>query len=153
MWNSMGEYAKQVGSFFILVGVQSAAILLFKVCQKDGKYTFNPASSVALTELCKLALAGSLHYQYVSSSKKPFFENVNTKIVVNYLGLSFLYTVNNQLSFYVLEIADPATMVLGKSVAPYLTAIFLSIMQQPRKNPSRRAASLLKSRLTRRLRP
>ena len=35
----MGEYAKQVGSFFILVGVQSAAILLFKVCQKDGKYT------------------------------------------------------------------------------------------------------------------
>ena len=130
MWNSMGEYAKQVGSFFILVGVQSAAILLFKLCQKDGKYTFNPASSVALTELCKLALAGSLHYQYVSSSKKPFFENVNTKIVVNYLGLSFLYTVNNQLSFYCLELADPGSMALGKSIAPYLCALLLRLNGQ-----------------------
>ena len=80
--------------------------------------------------MCKLALAGSLHYQYVSSSKKPFFENVNTKIVVNYLGLSFLYTVNNQLSFYCLELADPGSMALGKSIAPYLCALLLRLNGQ-----------------------
>ena len=73
----LSEYFKQLASFTILVVVQSTAILLFKLCQRDGKYTFNPASSVALTEVCKLALAASLHYQYVSSAKKPLFENVN----------------------------------------------------------------------------
>ena len=109
----------------ILVVVQSTAILLFKLCQKDGKYTFNPASSVALTEVCKLLLAGSLHYQYVSTSKKPFFENVNSRIVLHYLGLSTLYTINNQLSFYCLEVADPGSMALGKSIAPYLCALLL----------------------------
>lgn len=79
MWSSLGEYAKQLGSFTILVVVQSTAILLFKLCQRDGKYTFNPASSVCLTELCKLVLASSLHYQQVSTTKKPFFENVNVR--------------------------------------------------------------------------
>ena len=39
-----------------------------------------------------------------------------TKIVLHYLGLSALYTFNNQLSFYCLELADPGSMSLGKSV-------------------------------------
>eukprot|EP00900_Chrysochromulina_parva_P017430 jgi/Chrpa1/25689/Chrysochromulina_OHIO_Genome00016289-RA len=59
---ALTEYAKQLGAFMTLVVVQATAILLFKLCQNDGKYTFNPASSVALTEMCKLLLAGSLHY-------------------------------------------------------------------------------------------
>ena len=66
----LSEYMQQVGAFFVLVVVQSAAILLFKLCQQNGKYTFNPASSVALTEMCKLVLAGTLHYNHVLSSKK-----------------------------------------------------------------------------------
>ena len=145
----LSHYAKQLGAFTILVVVQATAILLFKLCQQDGKYTFNPASSVALTEVCKLVLAFSLHYQYVQSAKKPFWEGVSVrtrqhlltptphsctyspcscpinascacvgqpKIVVHYLGLSTLYTFNNQLSFYCLEVADPGSMALGKSV-------------------------------------
>ena len=35
--------------------------------------------SVALTEVCKLALAASLHYQSVQAAKKPFFENVSVR--------------------------------------------------------------------------
>lgn len=126
----MSEYAKQLGAFVILVVVQSTAILLFKVCQVGGAYTFNPASSVALTEVCKLALAGTLHFQYVSSSGEPFWKGVNTKIVVHYFFLSALYTANNQLSFYVLEVADPGSMSLGKSVAPYLCAVLLMFSGQ-----------------------
>jgi hypothetical protein len=110
--------------------VQSTAILLFKLCQKDGKYTFNPASSVALTEICKLILASTLHYQSVTSSKKGFWEGVTPKIVINYFGLSLLYTINNQLSFYCLEIADPGSMALGKSIAPYLCALLLRLNGQ-----------------------
>ena len=36
---------------------------------------------------------------------------MNTRIVLHYFGLSLLYTINNQLSFYVLEVADPGTML------------------------------------------
>jgi hypothetical protein len=72
----LSHYAKQLGAFFTLVVVQAAAILLFKLCQQNGTYTFNPASSVALTEMCKLLLAFTLHAQYVQTSKKPFWENV-----------------------------------------------------------------------------
>ena len=75
----VGLYVKQLGAFVTLVIVQATAILLFKLCQQNGKYTFNPASSVALTELCKLGLAFTLHYQYVQTSKKPFWENVSVR--------------------------------------------------------------------------
>ena len=36
--------------------------------------------------------------------------------MIHYFGLSALYTFNNQLSFYALEVADPGSMSLGKSV-------------------------------------
>jgi len=124
---ALTEYAKQLGAFMTLVVVQATAILLFKLCQNDGKYTFNPASSVALTEMCKLLLAGSLHYNHVASSKKPLWEGVSPKIVFHYLGLSMMYTINNQLSFYCLELADPGSMALGKSIAPYLCALLLRL--------------------------
>lgn len=94
----------QIGVFVLLVCVQTFAILLFKLCQVNGAYTFSPASSVALTELCKLLLAGTIHGQSVRSSGKPFFENVSIRMVLHYVGLSALYTANNQLSFYVLEV-------------------------------------------------
>ena len=124
------HYVIQVGVFVLLVCVQTFAILLFKLCQVNGAYTFSPASRVALTELCKLTLAGMLHTQSVRSSGKPFFENVSVRMVLHYLGMSVLYTANNQLSFYVLEVADPGTMSLGKSVAPYLCALLLRFTGQ-----------------------
>jgi len=128
--SGLGLYAKQLGAFVTLVIVQATAILLFKLCQQNGKYTFNPASSVALTEVCKLVLAFSLHYQYVQSSKKPFWEHVSPRIILHYVGLSTLYTINNQLSFYCLEVADPGSMALGKSVSPYLCALLLRLNGQ-----------------------
>ena len=124
------HYVIQVGVFVLLVCVQTFAILLFKLCQVNGAYTFSPASSGALTELCKLTLAGMLHAQSVRSSGKPFFENVSVRMVLHYLAMSALYTANNQLSFYVLEVADPGTMSLGKSVAPYLCALLLRFTGQ-----------------------
>jgi len=127
---ALSAYAKQLAAFMVLVVVQATAILLFKLCQRDGKYTFSPASSVALTELCKLALALALHYQHISSSKRPFWEGMSIRIAVHYFGLSLLYTINNQLSFYCLEIADPGSMALGKSIAPYLCALLLRLHGQ-----------------------
>ena len=58
---------------------------------------------------------------------RPHAWRAQTKIVLHYLGLSALYTLNNQLSFYCLEIADPGSMALGKSIAPYLCALLLRV--------------------------
>ena len=35
------RYALQIGSFCTLVAVQSTALLLFKICQVGGTYTFS----------------------------------------------------------------------------------------------------------------
>ena len=77
----VSNYLQQLGAFVLLVGVQTFAILLFKLCQVNGAYTFSPASSVALTELCKLALALLLHWRFRDQSKL-FFENVSPRMVV-----------------------------------------------------------------------
>lgn len=124
------HYVQQLGAFCLLVVVQSFAILLFKLCQVSGRYTFSVPSSVCLTEVCKLVLAASFHYAYVTKERKPLFENVTPRIVLHYLGLALLYTLNNQLSFYALEVADPGTLSLGKSLAPYLCALALRIVGQ-----------------------
>ena len=129
--SSTSQYALQLGSFFTLVAVQSTALLLFKVCQVQGSYTFSPASNVALTEMCKLALASSLHVAYINKARdegspgRGYLDGLSVKIVLNYLGLALLYTVNNQLTFLCFEVADPGSYALGKSVAPYLCALML----------------------------
>mmetsp|Transcript_25081 Transcript_25081/g.54783 ORF Transcript_25081/g.54783 Transcript_25081/m.54783 type:complete len:360 (+) Transcript_25081:235-1314(+) len=123
-------YAQQMLAFCTLVGVQSTAILLYKLCQVNGKYSFSPSSSVALTEVCKLCLALLLHARYVRVSGKRFFEGVSTRMVLHYFGLSAMYTINNQMSFYVLVVADPGSLALGKSVAPYLCALLLQLTGQ-----------------------
>lgn len=119
------QYAKQLGAYGVLVVVQTFALLLYKLCQQNGTYTFNPASSVALTEICKLLISLSLHAHHTYTRRSPLFENVNAQIVLHYIGLSTLYTINNQLTFHCMEFADPGSIVLGKSTTPYLCAVIL----------------------------
>ena len=127
------HYALQIGSFCTLVAVQSTALLLFKICQVGGTYTFSPASNVALTEMCKLGLASSLHISYVNRSRsegspsKGYLDGLSWRICLHYFGLAVLYTVNNQLTFLCFELADPGSYALGKSVAPYLCAVMLRL--------------------------
>jgi len=124
------DYMLQLVWFFALVFVQSTAILLYKLCQVDGKYEFSPASNVAMTEICKLCLATMLHWQYCRREAKAWWSGVNPKIIIHYCLLSLLYTVNNQLSFYVLLVADPGSMALGKSISPYMCAALLRFSGQ-----------------------
>ncbi len=127
------RYALQIGSFCTLVAVQSTALLLFKICQVGGTYTFSPASNVALTEMCKLGLASSLHISHVNKARsegspsKGYLDGLSVRICLHYFGLAALYTVNNQLTFLCFELADPGSYALGKSVAPYLCAVMLRL--------------------------
>lgn len=122
--------AVQVVAFFTLVVVQSTAILLFKLAQVNDEFAFSASSNVALTELVKLFLALSFHGLDVSRDHAELVPEVSPSMVLHYFGLSALYTSNNILTFYVLELADPGTLSLFKSVAPYLCAIFLRFTGQ-----------------------
>ena len=103
-WGSMSSYGTQIGSFVVLVCVQSVAILLFKLCQTSGSYSFSPASCVAMTEACKLALAVTLHSRHVKATGVDPFKGVTPRICAHYFFLAVLYTINNQLTFYALEV-------------------------------------------------
>jgi len=107
------------------------AILLFKLVQVQHAYTFSPASSVALTQLLKLALAACLHARYMRSEPgRTWAQGISCRIIIHCVGLATVYMVNNQLTFAILAIVDPGTFSLGKSVSPYLVAIILRTLGQ-----------------------
>ena len=118
-------YSLQIASFVALVALQTTAILLFKVCQEHGAYTFSPASSIAMTEMLKFFIAGTLHTRHVKETGEDLLKGVSLPIILNYAGLSALYTLNNYITFEVHTIADPGSYTLGKSVTPYLVAVML----------------------------
>jgi len=120
----------QIVAFFTLVVVQSVAILLFKLAQTGGAYTFSPASAVALTELVKLALAATSHALDVRRTGDEWFAGLSVAIMLHYFGLSCLYTTNNILTFFIIQQADPGTLSLFKSIAPYMCAMLLRLAGQ-----------------------
>ncbi|KAJ1632345.1 nucleotide-sugar transporter-domain-containing protein [Pavlovales sp. CCMP2436] len=122
--------AMQLVAFFTLVTVQSGAILLFKLAQIGGGYSFSPASSVCLTEMVKFTIAFGSHALEVRRTGDDWFPDLSWPIIGHYFGLSILYTINNILTFYVLEEADPGTLSLFKSIAPYLCAMLLRLTGQ-----------------------
>lgn len=121
----MSAYGQQCASFCVLVSTMTVAMLLFKLCQVGGAYTFSPASSVALTELSKLALALGLHALSGARTAEAWREGVDRRVLLHYVGLSAAYTFNNQMAFYILRVADPGSLALAKSTAPYLVALML----------------------------
>ena len=121
----LSSWGLQIGSFLVLTVVQAGAITLFRICQTSGAYEFSPASSVALTEVCKLGLAVTLHAKHVHETGAQPLANLSPRIVLHYFGLALCYTVNNQLTFYCLQMVDPGSFALGKSLAPYLVALLL----------------------------
>ena len=125
-FGNMSAYAQQTGAFCVLVATMVVAMLLFKLCQVGGTYTFSPASSVALTEMCKLALALFLHARINGArDAAAWSEGVTARVLVHYALLSAGYTANNQMAFYILRSADPGSLALFKSTAPYLVALML----------------------------
>jgi UDP-sugar transporter A1/2/3 len=57
-----------------------------------------------MTEACKLALAVTLHSRHVKATGVDPFKGVTPRICAHYFFLAVLYTINNQLTFYALEV-------------------------------------------------
>ena len=121
-------------SFTVLIIMHTAAYLTFKAVQSDGHYTFSPASSVTFTEALKLVLALTLHQLTKSTpagaKKTEPAPPLSRGLVWKSALLATMYTANNIMTFYALEWADPGTLILFKSLAPFLCALLLRFTGQ-----------------------
>lgn len=108
---------KQLLAFVSLVVIQGSNILFFKLSGTGGKYLYNTASAIAITEFVKLAMSVMLFFR-----EKIAVPSVPAATVRGYVILAIIYCVNNQLTFWLLSTLGAGQLQMGKSVAPMLTA-------------------------------
>ncbi|GAB5357804.1 hypothetical protein AAMO2058_000405900 [Amorphochlora amoebiformis] len=121
--NNQGQNAVQKSmsmkmvAFFGLVIVQGAHVLFFRLSQIGGKYQYNTASAIAVTEAIKLAMSGGFYYSE-GERKLPSWS-----LTMSYTFLALSYAINNQLAMYILTAMGTGMLTVGKSASPVLTAL------------------------------
>jgi hypothetical protein len=109
-----------------------------------GKYTFAPASALAIAEAAKLCISFFLHVQdfegtrghardtplreKVKAAVAHLFEVLDMNSIFQISTLAFLYCFNNQLSFFINGGADPGSIFLFKSGSTVITAVLLRVV-------------------------
>ena len=127
-------------SFCALVVCQTLGLLLTRLASKHGGYSFDPASAVAITELCKLLVSATL-YKFEEST----LEYPSRTIILKYLALALGYALNNQLTFALAATAEPALISLAKSSTPFFTAMMLKALFSRAINPLQWSCILLQA--------
>jgi hypothetical protein len=136
-------------SALALVLIHSSIHIAFKISQvQGGGYAYSASGSLVVSELVKLCLsiAGMLRFDSaqelavfwsyfsfkpdnllpVSTSETD--ANVETKkggirLIASVFGLAGLYALNNNLTFFIYTMSDPATFSLLKSMSSFTTAL------------------------------
>jgi len=118
-----------------LLTIQLLVSIVYKYSQTKGKYAYSPLAIIACSEAIKLCMSSFLFlFQYskdnqMKSSDTNIFELIKSEVtkifVLNTFGLSLLYCLNNQLSFYLYLYVDPASISLFKSLSSLESAILL----------------------------
>lgn len=130
--SSKEDNSKKLMAYFALVFIQGVHVLTFKISQLNGKYKYNTASAIAITELLKFFLSMGLHAKERGMNREngsgPFFPIVSTRQVFSWTLLAICYCVNNQITFTILQYIGPGQLSVGKSFAPMLTAMMLWII-------------------------
>uniref|UniRef100_A0A7S2X9V3 UDP-galactose transporter n=1 Tax=Lotharella oceanica TaxID=641309 RepID=A0A7S2X9V3_9EUKA len=112
-----GGYTMKFIAFFSLVVIQGAHLLFFRLSQTGGRYHYNTASAIAVTELIKLTLASLMWFSGNERKWPPL------SIVLSYSICACAYAVNNQLAMFLLTHMGTGMLQLGKSICPMLTAV------------------------------
>eukprot|EP01116_Phalansterium_solitarium_P021668 TRINITY_DN6827_c0_g1_i1.p1 TRINITY_DN6827_c0_g1~~TRINITY_DN6827_c0_g1_i1.p1 ORF type:complete len:387 (-),score=144.65 TRINITY_DN6827_c0_g1_i1:540-1700(-) len=134
----MGNLSVKLFAFFALAGIQVLIAFVYKASQKSGKYTFSPSSAIAMAEFFKFWISFVLHTR---ASFKPGFTvteavrdgivtartEMSKNLMMHLFGLATLYCVNNQFSFVLFRLADPATINLFKSSSTFFAAMLLFV--------------------------
>ncbi len=106
-------------AFFFLVAIQGAHLLFFRLSQTGGKYTYNTASAIAITEAFKFVISAGFYYMDTERALPPL------GLVLAYTALAAAYAIANQLSMLLLTKIGMGVFSLGKSLTPSLTALTL----------------------------
>ena len=101
-----------------LYAAQSIAVTNSKT---DGVYMYDPNSSVMLTELMKLMLAGGLFFSHLSRSKAPGGPEppkfaVTGSLIIKFAIPALIYMIGNNLLYLALRYLDaPTYQILGNT--------------------------------------
>ena len=105
-------------SFCGLVCDTVAILLCKKLSQVDGRYDYNPASALAMATFGQLCIASGLHC--CSRGATPLFPDVPFVLPFTAVLLGLAYSINNQLVFTILTVANLSTFGLYKASTPML---------------------------------
>mmetsp|Transcript_75563 Transcript_75563/g.161939 ORF Transcript_75563/g.161939 Transcript_75563/m.161939 type:complete len:368 (-) Transcript_75563:36-1139(-) len=119
-----------------LVAVSTLVGILYKVSQAaTGGFTYSTTSAITIAECMKFLMSTTFHILAtrdgktlgVFSGAAAAWQSARAQLTRSAVGqiwfLSFLYTFNNQLSFFVYTLADPGTIFLFKSASTIIVAI------------------------------
>lgn len=116
-----------------LVVISTLVGILYKLSQAaTGGFKYSTTSAITIAECVKLTLSVSFCILDKSSRSKAgavasawasMVEQLSLSALANIWLLSCLYTINNQLSFFVYTLADPGTVFLFKSASTLIVAL------------------------------
>lgn len=115
-----------------LVCVSTTVGVLYKVSQAtSGGFKYSTTSAIAIAEITKLCMSCSFHVgdpshgtegNRVAAAWASAVRQLSARAVGHIWLLAGLYTMNNQLSFYVYMLADPGTIFLFKAASTMIVA-------------------------------
>eukprot|EP00744_Colponema_vietnamica_P010337 GILI01014618.1.p1 GENE.GILI01014618.1~~GILI01014618.1.p1 ORF type:complete len:313 (-),score=4.11 GILI01014618.1:1013-1951(-) len=112
--------------FFVLLQTLSAVV--YKLAQgPDGSYSFNPSSTVLISEILKFLIA-FIFLQSTDSSWKCSILSVPPHLILKLSLPSFLYAVINNLLFNLYQLVDVGTLTTLRSGSAFISALFMKIV-------------------------
>eukprot|EP00747_Dinoflagellata_sp_TGD_P185906 gnl/TRDRNA2_/TRDRNA2_42693_c0_seq1.p1 gnl/TRDRNA2_/TRDRNA2_42693_c0~~gnl/TRDRNA2_/TRDRNA2_42693_c0_seq1.p1 ORF type:complete len:459 (+),score=79.24 gnl/TRDRNA2_/TRDRNA2_42693_c0_seq1:98-1474(+) len=134
----MADPPRKLAAGAALVCISTLVGILYKVSQAaTGGFKYSTTSAIAIAEFVKFCMSCSFHILDKShqgntedsgknSAIASAIVSAQSQLSLSALGhiwfLSFLYTFNNQLSFFVYMLADPGTVFLFKAASTLIVA-------------------------------
>jgi hypothetical protein len=132
-------------AFFSLVAIQTCVGITYKLSTQGTKgFAFSTTSAVTISEFFKLLMAFVFNiadhwrrpvedraegtFGFIHKAMGAMHEQLDISSIFHILCMSFLYTVNNQFTFYIIITADPGSVFLFKAGSTMIVALTQRIL-------------------------
>lgn len=134
------SFLQQLYALAALTLVSTAIGFTMKISQVSGKYRFNPASAVVMTELFKLVssvlVAGKVLYveskeksvTFDAATKQFIQQNFSVHVFKHELGLAVAYSIVNIVTYPIFLYVPASVFFLLKAASPVVTAVMLRVL-------------------------
>lgn len=140
MVDTLKEFRIKTIAFCGLVAIQTCVGITYKLSTQGTKgFAFSTTSAVTISEFAKLVMAFCFHlvdhwrrpveesaegtFGFIHKAMGTIAEQVDRHSIFHILCMSFLYTVNNQMTFYIIITADPGSVFLFKAGSTMIVAL------------------------------